>query len=97
MSYPSLWKLCNIFIVGHNWQVGMGDNIKNNIDKRCWIYILPFLLRHDIVLQIFSIQYYFNASFSFHKLIPKNDQMTTLYTNLLLCITFTKIYYIRQE
>ncbi len=37
------------------------------------------------------------ATFSFHKLIPKNAQMTTLYTNWLLYITFTMIYYIRQE
>ncbi len=37
------------------------------------------------------------ATFSFHKLIPKNAQMTTLYTNWPLYITFTMIYYIRQE
>ncbi len=36
------------------------------------------------------------ASFSVHKLIPKTNQMTTLYTNLLY-ITVTMIYYIRQE
>ncbi len=40
---------------------------------------------------------YFKATFSFHKLIPKHAQMTTLYTNLSLYITFTMIYYIRQE
>ncbi len=40
---------------------------------------------------------HFKASFSVHKLIPKNTQMTTLYTNLSLYITFTMIYYIRQE
>ncbi len=40
---------------------------------------------------------WFKASFSFYKLIPKNTQMTTLYTNLSLYITFTMIYYIRQE
>ncbi len=37
------------------------------------------------------------ASFSVHKLIPKNAQMTTFYTNLSLYITFTMIYYIKQE
>ncbi len=37
------------------------------------------------------------ASFSFHKRIPKNTHMTTLYTNLSLYITFTMINYIRQE
>ncbi len=37
------------------------------------------------------------ATFSFHKLIPKNAQMTTLYTNVSVYITFTMIYYIRQE
>ncbi len=30
-------------------------------------------------------------------IILKNTQMTTLYTNLSLYITFTMIYYIRQE
>ncbi len=39
----------------------------------------------------------FKATFSVHKLIPKNAQMTTLYTNWSLYITFTMIYYIRQE
>ncbi len=37
------------------------------------------------------------ATLSFYKLIPKNAQMTTLYTNLSLYITFTMIYYIRQK
>ncbi len=36
------------------------------------------------------------ATFSVHKLIPQNAQMTTLYTNWSLYITFTMIYYIRQ-
>ncbi len=40
---------------------------------------------------------YFKATFSFHKLIPKNAQMTTLHTNWSLYITFTMIYYIRQQ
>ncbi len=31
--------------------------------------------------QIQIIYYTFKATFSFHKLIPKNAQMTTLYTN----------------
>ncbi len=34
------------------------------------------------------------ATFSFHKLIPKNAQMTTLYTNWSLYTTLTMIYYI---
>ncbi len=37
------------------------------------------------------------APLSFHKPIPQNIQMTTLYTNWSLYITFTMIYYIRQE
>ncbi len=37
------------------------------------------------------------VTFSVHKLIPKNAQMTTLYTNWSLFITFNMIYYIRQE
>ncbi len=37
------------------------------------------------------------ATLTFHKLIPKNAQMTTLYANLSLYITFNLIYYIRQE
>ncbi len=36
------------------------------------------------------------ASFSVHKLIPKNTLMTTLYTNWSLYIAFTMIYYIRR-
>ncbi len=35
------------------------------------------------------------ATFSFHKLILKYAQMTTLYTNWTLYITFTMIYYVR--
>ncbi len=38
-----------------------------------------------------------NPSFSADKLIPKNAQMTNLYTNWSLYIIFTMIYYIRQE
>ncbi len=37
------------------------------------------------------------ATFYVHKLIPTNAQMTTEYTNWSLYITFTMIYYIRQE
>ncbi len=37
------------------------------------------------------------ATFSVHKLIPKHTQMIILYTNWSLYITFTMIYYIRQE
>ncbi len=40
---------------------------------------------------------FIKATFSFHKLLQENAQMTTLYTNLSLYITFTMIYYIRQE
>ncbi len=41
--------------------------------------------------------FYIKGTFSFHKLIPNNDQMSTLYTNLSLYTTFTMIYDIRQE
>ncbi len=37
------------------------------------------------------------VTFSFHKLIPINTQMTTLYNNWLLYITFIMIYYITLE
>ncbi len=37
------------------------------------------------------------VTFPVHKLITKNSQITTLYTNWLLYITFTLIYYIGQE
>ncbi len=33
-----------------------------------------------------NVQEYFKATFSCHKLIPKNAQMTTLYTNWALYI-----------
>ncbi len=30
LNYPSHWKLCNIFLVGHNWeQVSMGEMLRN--------------------------------------------------------------------
>ncbi len=44
-----------------------------------------------------SLFYLVKDTFSVHKLIPINTQMTTLYTNWSLYITFTMIYYIRQE
>ncbi len=37
------------------------------------------------------------ATFYFHKLIPKKNQMTTLYINWSMYIIFTLIYYIKQE
>ncbi len=37
------------------------------------------------------------GTLSVHKLIPENAQMTTLYTNWSFYITFTMIFYIRQE
>ncbi len=43
-----------------------------------------------------QIEFVIKATFSVHKLIPKNVRMTTLYTNSLY-ITFTMIYYIGQE
>ncbi len=45
----------------------------------------------------FSLTIVIKATFSVHKLIPTNAQMTTLYTNWSLFITFTTIYYIRQK
>ncbi len=47
--------------------------------------------------QLKGYQTHLKATFSVHKLIPKNAQMTTLFTNWPLYITFTMIYYIRQE
>ncbi len=37
------------------------------------------------------------ASFSFHNITKRQTQITILYTNLSLYITFIMIYYIRQE
>ncbi len=48
---------------------------------------------YPIIIQYKSVK----ATFSVHKLIPQNAQMTTLYTNWSLYITFTMIYYIRHE
>ncbi len=53
----------------------------------CGALFVSYILLHPFI----------KATFSFHKLIPKNAQMTTVYTNWLLYITFTMIYYIRQE
>ncbi len=58
-------------------------------DVFCWIFGHVSLLKLNILR--------FKATFSVHKLIPKNAQITTLYTNCSLYITFTMIYYIRQE
>ncbi len=55
--------------------------------------ILEFV-KHKMITLIDAV---FKAFFSFHKIIPKNIQMTTLYTNLSLYITFTFINYIRQD
>ncbi len=48
-------------------------------------------------IKIYYLFIYVKATFSVHKLIPQKAQMTTLYTNWSLYITFTMIYYIRQE
>ncbi len=48
------------------------------------------------ILQIHGRFEGFKAYLSFYRITPKNTQMTTLYTILPLCITFTMIYYIRH-
>ncbi len=53
-----------------------------------YFFVIPMIAKRYTILK---------ASFSVHNLIPKNAQMTTLYTNLSLYITFTMIYYVRQE
>ncbi len=50
----------------------------------CSLNYMPKMHIQDLVKAIFFV----------HKLIPKNAQMTTLYTNWSLYITFTMIYYI---
>ncbi len=69
-----------------------------NLDKIKIIKNVP-TIAHTIYIYGFSKcnVCYEEVKFSFHKLIPKNTQMTILYTNLSLYITFTIIYYIRQE
>ncbi len=44
------------------------------------------------VSQLIPNVYLIKATFSIHKLIPKNAQMTTLYTNWSLYTTFTMIF-----
>ncbi len=59
--------------------------------------LLSYTLKHvrsNVAYDTYSI---LKTSFSFHKLIPQNTQMTTIFTNLSLYITSTMIYYyIRQ-
>ncbi len=67
--------------------------------------IMPYL--YHIYVNILHVYYCLNillslklilkATFSVDKLIPKHTQMTTLYTNWSLYITFTMIYYIGHE
>ncbi len=49
---------------------------------------------HVLHIPIVYLLSYIKATFSVYKLIPKNAQMTNLYTNWSLYITFTMIYYI---
>ncbi len=44
-----------------------------------------------------DVKHCLKLPFLFINLSPKNTQMTTFYSNLLLYITFTVINYIRQE
>ncbi len=77
------------------------DN-KNEVDMAMLDFSKPF----DTVLHnklLYKLKYYglnsntCKATFSVHKLIPKNDQMTNVYRNWSLYITFTMIYFIKQE
>ncbi len=53
--------------------------------------------KHLTIADLFTIiDHMIKATFPIHKLIPKNVQMTTIYTNWSLYITLTMIYYIRQ-
>ncbi len=67
-------------------------------------YHSPLLGRTDALdvyvlwdIHILFANLYVKATFSFHKLIPKNAQMTSLYIHWSLYTIFTMIYYIRQE
>ncbi len=63
-----------------------------------WFNNLYSSVSFSSIMYVFIVNYVvFKATFSVHKLIPKNAQMTNLYTNWSLYITFTMIYYIRQE
>ncbi len=52
---------------------------------------------NQIIRRCQRSQWHLAAVFSFHKIIPKNAQMTTLHINWSLYINFTMIYYIKQE
>ncbi len=66
--------------------------------ERLQILCCDFAFSNLIAMVLFSYYpLYFKANFSVHKLIAQNDQMTTLYTNRLLYITFTMLIYIRHE
>ncbi len=61
--------------------------LANTIAKCLGLHYITLLCCVDWVLKLTSL---------FIKQ-PQNTQMTTLYTNLSLYLTFTMIYYIRQE
>ncbi len=67
------------------------------VDLHFETVLVSWYPHHGILLSITSKLDSFKATFSVYKLIQKNSQMTTLYTNWSLYITFTMIYYIRQE
>ncbi len=72
----------------------------NCVMQPCW-YVTNYYFICDKKLLCKVYIYYmvtwvyscFKSTFYIHKLIPKNTQITTLYTNWSLYITFTMIYY----
>ncbi len=61
------------------------------------MHCLAFTQGHILLTARLTAKQYNKPTFSVYKLITKNAQMTTLYTNWSLGITFTMIYNIRQE
>ncbi len=65
-----------------------------------YLYIIEtiFVLFKPDLMHIYNkLLNQIKATLSVYKLITKNAQMTTLYTNWSFYVTFTMICYIRQE
>ncbi len=104
LNSMKLYALCPLSLVDGSHNIAI--LLHNDIDKKP----LPKLLyeignqptnnrtKHKLITKIHRQKpHKFKTTFSVHKLIPIFFQMTTLYTNWSLYITFTMIYYISKN
>ncbi len=88
-EYSLIWK--------YNTVISTSESTSVFMMIRTWIgfgvLLILLKLEWNHLVHVPNIK----ATVSVYKLIPKTAQMTTLYTNWSLYITFTMIYCIRQE